>query len=42
MEARFNANRITSQCSHYCYIVENLLTDVANEVTDLLEMIPEN
>ena len=42
MQALFNSKRITSQRSRYAYLVEKLPSEVANEVTDLLDPMPED
>ena len=41
LNALFNAKRITSQTAKYAYVVEKLSTDVAAEVVDLLDQMPE-
>ena len=42
LNALFSAKKITSQTSKYAYVVEKLPTDVAAEVIDLLDHMPED
>lgn len=42
IQALFDAKRITSQRTKYCYLVEKLPADVVEEVADLLENVPED
>ena len=42
LNALFSAKKITSQTSKYAYVVEKLPTDVAAEVVDLLDHMPED
>lgn len=42
LNALFSAKKVTSQVSRYAYVVEKLPTDVAAEVVDLLDQMPED
>ena len=42
MQALFNSKGITSQRTKYAFLVEKLPGEVANEVTDLLDPMPED
>lgn len=41
IQAMFDAKRMTSQYTKYAYVVETLPCDVATEVIDVLEYMPE-
>ncbi|CAE1282836.1 unnamed protein product [Acanthosepion pharaonis] len=42
IQALFDAKRITSQRTRYCYLVEKLPADIVEEVMDLLENVPDD
>ncbi|CAE1319646.1 unnamed protein product [Acanthosepion pharaonis] len=42
ISALFDAKRITSQRTRYCYLVEKLPADIVEEVMDLLENVPDD
>ncbi|CAE1304834.1 unnamed protein product [Acanthosepion pharaonis] len=42
IQALFDAKRITSQRTRYCYLVEKLPADNVEEVMDLLENVPDD
>lgn len=42
IQALFDAKRITSQRTRYCYLMEKLPADIVEEVMDLLENVPDD
>ncbi|CAE1312480.1 unnamed protein product [Acanthosepion pharaonis] len=42
IQTLFDAKRITSQRTRYCYLVEKLQADIVEEVMDLLENVPDD